>query len=197
MQAEELIRSILAGGEAIPCDLIFQRANDHGISKRTVNEAKKQVLLDEDRVRRDLLSRKSQEIDYEGVAKKQRLKDATKRISELDQIIENLYEDRVTRKIPEDVFDRFFSKYENERKLIVAETEELKREVDDLEQTEFNVQHWIDLIKRYASFNEIDRPLVMALVDKIIVGDTHIENGEKVRDIRIVYNFVGEVDGEW
>lgn len=42
-QAEELIRSILAGGEAIPCDLIFQRANDHGISKRTVNEAKKQV----------------------------------------------------------------------------------------------------------------------------------------------------------
>ena len=85
----------------------------------------------------------------------------------------------------------------NERKRLVAETEELKREVDNLEQTEFNVQHWIDLIKRYASFNEINRPLVMALVDKIIVGDTHIEDGEKVRDIRIVYNFVGEVDGEW
>lgn len=165
--------------------------------KQDIQVHAEQILLDEDRVRRDLLSRKSQEIDYEGVAKKQRLKDATKRISELDQIIENLYEDRVTRKIPEDVFDRFFSKYENERKLLVAETEELKREVDNLEQTEFNVQHWIDLIKRYASFNEIDRPLVMALVDKIIVGDTHIEDGEKVRDIRIVYNFVGEVDGEW
>lgn len=42
-QAEELIRSVLADGNAVPCDLIFQRAAELGISQRTVNEAKKQV----------------------------------------------------------------------------------------------------------------------------------------------------------
>ena len=117
-------------------------------------------------------------------------------MAELDQIIENLYEDRVTRKISEDVFDRFFGRYENERKSLVAEVDELNREVDNLEKTEFNIQHWIDMIKKYAAFEELDRPLLMALIDKIVVGDTHIEDGEKIRDIRIVYNFIGEVDSQ-
>ena len=122
--------------------------------KQDIQIHAEQILLDEEKVRRDLLSRKTQEIDYEGVAKRQRLKDASKRMAELDQIIENLYEDRVTRKIPEEVFDRFFGRYENERKSLVA------------------------------------------LIDKIVVGDTHIEDGEKIRDIRIVYNFIGEVDSQ-
>lgn len=162
--------------------------------KQDIQIHAEQILLDEEKVRRDLLSRKTQEIDYEGVAKRQRLKDASKRMAELDQIIENLYEDRVTRKISEDVFDRFFGRYENERKSLVAEVDELNREVDNLEKTEFNIQHWIDMIKKYAAFEELDRPLLMALIDKIVVGDTHIEDGEKIRDIRIVYNFIGEVD---
>lgn len=42
-KAEELIRSVLADGNAVPCDLIFRRAAELGISQRTVNEAKKQV----------------------------------------------------------------------------------------------------------------------------------------------------------
>ena len=164
--------------------------------KQDIQIHAEQILLDEEKVRRDLLSRKTQEIDYEGVAKRQRLKDASKRMAELDQIIENLYEDRVTRKISEDVFDRFFGRYENERKSLVAEVDELNREVDNLEKTEFNIQHWIDMIKKYAAFEELDRPLLMALIDKIVVGDTHIEDGEKIRDIRIVYNFIGEVDSQ-
>ena len=164
--------------------------------KQDIQIHAEQILFDEEKVRRDLLSRKTQEIDYEEVAKRQRLKDASKRMAELDQIIENLYEDRVTRKIPEEVFDRFFGRYENERKSLVAELDELNREVEDLEKTEFNIQHWIDLIKKYAAFEELDRPLLMALIDKIVVGDTHIEDGEKIRDIRIVYNFIGEVDSQ-
>lgn len=35
------------------------------------------------------------------------------------------------------------------------------------------------MIKKYAAFEELDRPLLMALIDKIVVGDTHIEDGEK------------------
>ena len=56
-----------------------------------------------------------------------------------------------------------------------------------------NYRSRIDLIKNYASFDDIDRPLLMALIDNIIVGETKDEDGEKVRDIRIIYNFVGEV----
>lgn len=40
-QAEELIRTMLADGKEIHCEEIFREAKAQGISKRTVNEAKK------------------------------------------------------------------------------------------------------------------------------------------------------------
>ena len=42
-QAEELIRSTLADGNEIPCDEIFRTAEKKQISRRTVNEAKKNI----------------------------------------------------------------------------------------------------------------------------------------------------------
>ena len=42
-QAEELIRSALADGNEIPCDEIFRTAERKQISRRTVNEAKKNI----------------------------------------------------------------------------------------------------------------------------------------------------------
>lgn len=42
-QAVELIKSLLAEEKEVPCEYIFQKAKDLGISTRTVNEAKKQI----------------------------------------------------------------------------------------------------------------------------------------------------------
>lgn len=41
--AESLIRDMLSGGNAIPADEIFQTAQSRNISRRTVNEAKKNI----------------------------------------------------------------------------------------------------------------------------------------------------------
>ena len=42
-QAEELVRFALADGSEIPCDEIFRTAERKQISRRTVNEAKKNI----------------------------------------------------------------------------------------------------------------------------------------------------------
>ena len=42
-QAEEIIRRMLEDGEEIPCDEIFKTAGRKQISRRTVNEAKKNI----------------------------------------------------------------------------------------------------------------------------------------------------------
>ena len=42
-QAEELIREMLSGGNEVACEEIFKAAEQRGISRRTVNEAKKQI----------------------------------------------------------------------------------------------------------------------------------------------------------
>ena len=63
------------------------------------------------------------------------------------------------------------------------------------ERTVDNARHLVSImIKRYAEYEDIDRPLLLSLIDCIIVGECYTVDGEKTRDIRIVYNFVGEVD---
>ncbi len=42
-QAEELIQEMLEGADEVPCEEIFQAALQKGISRRTVNEAKKRI----------------------------------------------------------------------------------------------------------------------------------------------------------
>lgn len=78
----------------------------------------------------------------------------------------------------------------------MAETDELKRGVDGSGANRIQHSTLDRPDQKYAAFEELDRPFLMALIDKIVVGDTHIEDGEKVRDVRIVYNFIGEVDSQ-
>ena len=49
-------------------------------------------------------------------------------------------------------------------------------------------------MKRNMAVEEIDRELLMRLIDKIVVGQKHEENGAEVQDITIFYNLVGAVD---
>ena len=41
---------------------------------------------------------------------------------------------------------------------------------------------------------ELTPELVGALIDRVEVGDVYEVNGEKKQDIRILFNFIGEID---
>lgn len=164
------------------------------IIKNDILRHAEQIALDEDAVRRDLLSRKAKEIDVELTTKKHRLQECRNRLKELDTIIENLYEDKVLRRIPDDVFQRFFEKYENERKSLNEEVETSAVDLANMEQAEFDVTRWIEMIKEYVAYEDIDRKLLLALIDKIVVGERKEVDGKDMRDIHIIYNFVGNVE---
>ena len=65
--------------------------------------------------------------------------------------------------------------------------------MEDSARDKDDVDRWIEIMKGYMKIGEIDRPLLVSLIDAITVGEVREENGEKVRDIRIKYNFVGEI----
>lgn len=69
----------------------------------------------------------------------------------------------------------------------------LKIRLEDTAKAKDDVDQWIEIMKGYMKSGEIDRPLLISLIDTITVGEVHEENGEKIRDIRIKYNFVGEI----
>lgn len=145
----------------------------------------------ESELRKELMSRKDNN-DIKSV--KQQLAYSNKRIAELDKLIENLYVDKVNGTIPQSAFDRLIQKYESEHSELEEKAATLKIMIEGTAKAKDDVDRWIEIMKGYMkSGGEIDRPLLMSLIDTITVGEVREENGEKVRDIRIKYNFVGEI----
>ena len=45
----------------------------------------------------------------------------------------------------------------------------------------------------YAAIEELDEAVLNRLISKILVGEVKKIDGQKVQEVRIVYNFVGEI----
>mgnify|MGYP002602626831 CR=1 FL=1 len=58
---------------------------------------------------------------------------------------------------------------------------------------ENEVRTFIKEIRRYAAIEELDEAVLNRLISKILVGEVKKIDGQKVQEVRIVYNFVGEI----
>ena len=52
---------------------------------------------------------------------------------------------------------------------------------------------FIKEIRRYAAIEELDEAILNRLISKILIGEVKKVDGQKVQEVRIVYNFVGEI----
>ena len=59
---------------------------------------------------------------------------------------------------------------------------------------ESDVRTFIREIRRYATIQELDETVLNRLISKILVGEVKKVDGKKTQEVRIVYNFVGEVE---
>ena len=116
-----------------------------------------------------------------------------KQVDKLDLLIENLYNDRVSGVVPEDMFKRYISKYESERVDRLQSVGMLEKRIAAIKQDIGNAETWAKLIKRYTEIETLDSETLVLLIDKIIVGEVHVIGKERVRDISIAYNYVGDL----
>ena len=58
---------------------------------------------------------------------------------------------------------------------------------------ESEVRTFIKEIRRYAAIEELDEAVLNRLIGKILIGEVKKVDGQKVQEVRIVYNFVGEI----
>ena len=59
---------------------------------------------------------------------------------------------------------------------------------------ENEVYAFIREIRRYAAIQELDEAVLNRLISRIVVGEVQKVDGQKVQEVRIVYNFVEEID---
>ena len=124
----------------------------------------------------------------------QELKTAVARISELERLMQNLYEDKCAGTIPQTVFQSLMKKYESERAEKAGAVPELERKVRSHLENRQDADHWTEVIRRYTEITELDETILFELVERIEVGDTKKVNGLRVCDIKVYYRYVGNVD---
>ena len=113
------------------------------------------------------------------------------RMGVLERLIEKLYEDRVHGTIPETVFQNLIQKYEEERIERKKAVKDLESRIASLNVESSNAKLWVEQIKRHTDIETLDLETLLQLIDKIVVSEPLRQDGQRVYDIQIVYNYVG------
>lgn len=52
---------------------------------------------------------------------------------------------------------------------------------------------FIEEIRKYAAIKELDEVVLNRLIKKIMIGEVQKVDGQKIQEVKIIYNFVGEI----
>lgn len=122
---------------------------------------------------------------------KNELKKINKRIAQLEKILNKLYEDRALEKITEERYLLMNTNYENEYNELKERQNVLMQQIEKIETTECNAETFTNLIEKYLNITELNARILNELIEKIVVHEKEIINGEKYQAVEIYYKFIG------
>lgn len=167
---------------------------------RNLREAISYVTQYEDDFIQRAAEQSLRERDKALAQKKAVLAQSEKRIAELDVIFKRIYEDNISGKLSDDRFIKLSRDYEQEQEQLKAVVETLGREVKQQEQKKTNIRKFISVVKKYTDMTQLDATILREFVEQIRVSDTYTTDEQqrrvKIREIEIVYNFIGAFDFE-
>ena len=125
---------------------------------------------------------------------KKRLNKNMKRIAELDNIIRNLYEDRVKEAITDKRFKLLSEGYEKEQETLEQENEALEKELETYASDTDRTEEFIALAKKYTDLDELTTPIINEFVEKILVHAPQKIGGQRIMEVEIYLKFIGKVE---
>ena len=127
-------------------------------------------------------------------ATKRQLAQQTQRISKIDAIIQQLYEDNISGKLTDERFSRMCSTYEKEQKELVASTDELEKEMELYGAKEVNVKSFLKMVRSYIEPEQLTPEVLRMFVEKIVLHEGDRSSGQRIQQVDIYYNFVGQIN---
>ena len=123
--------------------------------------------------------------------KRRELNKAKKRIAEIDNLIQKLYEDNATGKISDERYATLSLSYEEEQQELKEALPEMQRYLEtETDKTE-SLQKFIDKVKHITQIKELTPELIHEFIDKIVVYAPRYLDGKRVQIMDIYYNGVG------
>jgi len=142
----------------------------------------------------EMVLQKTQKARSTELRDKKREYDQSKaRATKLDEILQRLYEDNISGKISDERFAKLSETYEAEQKQLLVNIAKLEEFFAKEQENAVNMNTFMKHVRRYTKLETLDAEIVRTFIEKIIVYD--LEPGKKRRGIRlkIMYNFIGEI----
>lgn len=141
---------------------------------RLSRRMEKQYLADTDSLKKE----------YENLAQ---------RNQEIDDTFISLYADKAKGILTEKRFLKLTDAMEKEQENNQNRMQEIATLISEEEHSEGDVQMFMGEIRRYAAITELDETVLNRLINRILIGEPKKVDGVKTQEVRIVYNFVGEL----
>lgn len=124
---------------------------------------------------------------------KQRIGESNKRLSEIKILATKLFEERCLGNVPDNLFKKMMSGYDDEQTQLARELIEQKAELSAHESKNTDISSWANEIKKYTNIEKLNRAIVTKLIDAIDVHETVKSAGVRTQEIDIIYKFVGKL----
>jgi hypothetical protein len=126
------------------------------------------------------------------LAEKRRELDRMKRrITEIDGIIQKLYEDNAVGKISDERFATMSMSLENEQSGLKESIPKMESYLENAKIQTEGLQRFIDRAKRLTQLTELTPELVHEFIQKIVVFKPEYRDGKRYQQVDIYYNGVG------
>lgn len=117
-----------------------------------------------------------------------------KRIKDIDNLIQHIYEDNISGKITDERFTILSLNYEKEQKELKSKVKELANKLDTTKQQELDLSSFVSKVKQYTEISELTPEIINELIDKIYVYQSKKVNGKPTQQIDIYYNGIGIIN---
>jgi site-specific DNA recombinase len=108
----------------------------------------------------------------QAAAMKRDLTSEKKRLADLDVKLKRTYEDNMGGKLPDHIFTMFIADYDKERATLKESIAEMEKTFEKVQDTKAGIDRFADLIRKYTSFEKLDRFMLHELIDRITIYET-------------------------
>ena len=124
----------------------------------------------------------------------QAVENGTKRIAEIDRLIEKVFEQNAGGILSDERFAKMLQNYEKEQKALTQEVEENRQTLQNAEQRVMDLRLVLRTLREMTDMKELTPTLVNSLIERIEVHNSDKSSGHSHVKVDIYFTAVGMID---
>ena len=165
----------------------------YDILLKDINACIKAISLNKNEFIQNLAKKYDIKSQNSTIKTKSELEKMEKRYLEIDNLFIKVYDDYAKGILDGDRFNLVSQNYSKEQAELKTKIKDIKYNMKETSKQEESINNFVNIIEQCCEIKELNSVIVNTLIDKVIVSETKMIDGEKCQNIKIIYNFIGEI----